>query len=222
MYIIIYRSYYYFRIEDPVKSIGQPLQINSNIIPDVKIECRKQDSCEHTNQIHVCKKCGVSYAKLSELRKHRKSHTIPQTLEQQRTCNYCGKVFCYRYNMLRHRKTHNNSSKSCPYCAETNKNPALLVQHMEREHSDMKNFACPTCGKTFFKKKNLKQHMIVHSGVKKYTCEICGLSFALSGNLKVHKRLHTGERPYTCNHCGRGFVQHSALRSHEATHSDQK
>ena len=168
---------------------------------------------------NVCKECGKSFKKLSGLRSHLKRHERFRNPAKQYTCDQCGKPYRYRYLLLRHKKIH-----SCDYCNEvfTASTSKFMLQHMENHHSDMKKFACPTCGKAFFRKDSLKSHAIMHSNVKPHMCEVCGATFTLSTNLFTHKRIHTGERPYICNHCGLRFTQHSTLRTHEVNHFDKK
>lgn len=183
----------------------------------------KKKLTEHvkTHMEFSCHECSAKFAKSSLLRKHQGYYhqTFPV---ERRTCDICGKILKNRASMLKHMRKHSAPPKSCLYCKEVPATPALLAKHMETMHAQHKNISCAECGKTFFKKSNLRMHMAVHSGVKKFTCEICGMSFTLSGNLASHRRIHTGEKPYTCSHCGRGFIQQASLRSHEAGHTNIK
>ena len=215
-----------FRISETGNGTKDP-QSNNRIISRVKVE--RQDSTNTKNidstqsiSAHDCGECGMSFLKLSFLQRHLKGHGDSKLSEEQYPCDQCGKKFYRRCNLLRHKRRHGKSSKSCPFCDDTYATPILLSHHMEREHSDKKSVVCPTCGKAFFRKANLRSHVTVHSDAKPHMCEVCGVSFKLLTNLITHRRVHTGERPYACNHCGRRFTQHSTLRSHEVNHFDKK
>ncbi|KAJ3143738.1 hypothetical protein HK101_003147 [Irineochytrium annulatum] len=78
---------------------------------------------------------------------------------------------------------------------------------------------CPTCSKSFTRRFNLHQHMIVHiplaERTKPYACpEIgCGRSYGRVSDLNRHKQEHEG-MAFTCDGCGRGFARRDALGKH--------
>lgn len=61
-------------------------------------------------------------------------------------------------------------------------------------------YSCPSCGRSFPRKKSLDTHKLTHSDVKPYACDFpgCQRKFKQSGQLKTHLRLHTGEKPFKC------------------------
>jgi len=55
--------------------------------------------------------------------------------------------------------------------------------------SPRRTFACPTCGKGFSEKFNMKRHMQIHSQARpKYICNECSKSFAWKDNFIRHKK----------------------------------
>lgn len=59
--------------------------------------------------------------------------------------------------------------------------------------SPRRTFACPTCGKGFTEKFNMKRHMQIHSQSRpKYICNECSKSFAWKDNFIRHKKAAHG------------------------------
>ncbi len=50
----------------------------------------------------------------------------------------------------------------------------------------IKNFPCEVCGKRWFTKKMLDDHMTVHTGERKYQCTDCGACLKTGGGLRKH------------------------------------
>lgn len=48
------------------------------------------------------------------------------------------------------------------------------------------------CNKKFFKRNDLKTHLITHLGIHKAICDICGRKFNHISNYIRHSRLHSG------------------------------
>lgn len=59
--------------------------------------------------------------------------------------------------------------------------------------SPRRTFACPTCGKGFTEKFNMKRHMQIHSQTRtKFICNECSKSFAWKDNFIRHKKAAHG------------------------------
>ena len=102
--------------------------------------------------------------------------------------------------------------------------PELRASQCERNvpekiRTNVKHFACSTCGNSFARVGSLNDHERIHSGVKPFTCTICGKSLAQSGSLRSHERIHSGVKPFTCTLCGKSFVRAASLRDHDRIHS---
>lgn len=48
------------------------------------------------------------------------------------------------------------------------------------------------CDKTFYKKSNLRVHMMIHENIKPYKCFYCDQHFAQKSTRDVHSIKHTG------------------------------
>lgn len=57
-----------------------------------------------------------------------------------------------------------------------------------------KNYFSQVCGKAFYEKFQVTQHMHIHSGIKEYHCDFCDKSYAKRDSLRLHKKkVHSDE-----------------------------
>ena len=101
----------------------------------------------------------------------------------------------------------------CKYCNSKLRKNYDLIQHYERNHTDIENrpkFICDECGKELFLKSSLNRHITrVHkqkrngkkivefqqkeTSEKNFICSECGKRFILNGSLQRHSKLHERE-----------------------------
>ncbi|XP_076249664.1 uncharacterized protein LOC143188975 [Calliopsis andreniformis] len=135
--------------------------------------CEKSFSTSYNYKQHIgthfadqqkfhCKECKMSFAWKSTLNKHIASNHRPEG-PQKFACDICQKIY-------------NTSSQ--------------VNEHVKRDHLKQRNHVCSHCGKSFFKKYDLK----------------------------IHNRIHTDERPYVCRACGKRFHHRSHIIRHERIH----
>ena len=64
-------------------------------------------------QTFSCEVCTSSFSHKSDLNKHMKTHTAPESF----SCEVCGKLFNYKNSLRRHEKIHKNERlHSCDIC----------------------------------------------------------------------------------------------------------
>ncbi|XP_068082879.1 zinc finger protein 239-like [Anabrus simplex] len=82
-----------------------------------------------------------------------------------------------------------------------------------------RKFWCDHCGKSCFRKTDLRKHLLVHTEERPHACNQCDKKFKLKSDVLKHLLVHTGERPHSCNHCGKAFSDKSNLRKHLLSHT---
>ena len=82
-------------------------------------------------------------------------------------------------------------------------------------HNESPIFECPTCGKSFHCKDNLRQHEKIHLTVKPFPCNQCPKSYVRNADLQIHqKATHLGVR-FPCKLCNKSYYYIRALHDHQ-------
>ena len=91
-----------------------------------------------------------------------------------------------------------------------------LQVHKKRKHEQLREEVCHICGKAFFDKYNLKEHLnFMHTDKNtEFVCEKCGASYTTIKSLKDHT-LKKHPVYYLCAYCDKKmFLSHKKLRFH--------
>ncbi|XP_050358130.1 zinc finger protein 107-like [Nymphalis io] len=128
----------------------------------------------------------------------------------QRQCPHCSKLFDNIKRYKAHVKSHGSKQKQkyyyCNHCNYKSHCKLSVQGHINKNHLKTRPHICQMCFKSFFHKKNLKEHIENHEQVHNEMCEVCGKRFLHKRNLVEHLKLHSGDRPYECEICSKKFV----------------
>ncbi|CAL4066535.1 unnamed protein product, partial [Meganyctiphanes norvegica] len=174
-----------------------------------------------------CTECGYKCVKKSTLKKHSKKHEMRSieeiVLSKQVMCELCGKMVKSKNSLKVHMQSHSGEKFPCSHCEKVYNSKYSLNDHA-RIHTGEKNKECPDCGKKFFGKKQLGNHIrrVHRTSDKQFLCSECGKSFKSKDLLKEHSNKHSGNRPFICKVCGKAFKFRGNLRTHRMAHDGKK
>jgi uncharacterized Zn-finger protein len=158
---------------------------------------------EHSKDCHsrkagrtfLCKHCGATFHKNSNLVKH---ISLVELKLRPYKCTLCDAKFGQKSN---------------------------LSSHVRVTHQGERRYACsePNCDRRFGQNSGLRAHIrTVHLGARDFVCE-CERRFGSRGDLNRHIRsAHQKLLPFPCTTCGKAFSRKSVLQRHRATvHAEQ-
>ena len=128
----------------------------------------------------------------------------------------------------KHGTTEESFNISCCICQKKFLLRNNLLKHLRNVHNqgDGEKHICPTCGKQFYYKDDLRNHLQIHIGDLKFKCteENCDKAYSTLKALKKHKKL-THEldiESVTCKVCNKQLSTKFKLKAHMLVHSNAK
>lgn len=115
-----------------------------------------------------------------------KHSTQPVEKEQCPICNHWLKKSAIKIHIANHA----DQGANCKICGRYLKSSASMPIHIRAVHSEQSTrHKCETCGKGFFRKKKLLEHIAVHHTREfLYKCRVCGKEFRQEVNWKCHEK----------------------------------
>ncbi|KAJ8924808.1 hypothetical protein NQ315_000962 [Exocentrus adspersus] len=195
-------------------------------------QCQKQFPSQESLSTHLntcqknvkCQRCNRKFFSERILRNHLRFQHGIQVVAQYK-CELCDETFKNPNARSYHKITrHNTKGKkyTCDVCGKAFFFKNSLEQHLDCHSKDVSKAVCSVCGKSFHYRGALFYHMKVHRNERNYTCSFCNSKHLNMAALKRHMRTHTGERPYPCSFCPKSFCSQSEVRAHERRHTGQK
>lgn len=207
--------------EDPVKKPRKGL-IKCSQCPDL---FRFPEKYEIHLKLHngirpfTCDQCQKSYKKLYHLNRHKKTHSVEQTVFRC-SSEGCDKTFSRKESLRSHLNLKHSGQpekrEMCDECGKSFVNISYLKTHkLSHLGSDHYPFECKECSKKFLYKKTVDEHVLrVHTDIRNFVCQICGAKKATKNSLRAHVNTHTRERLYTCKDCPKVFASSANLAIH--------
>ena len=99
-----------------------------------------------------------------------------------------------------------------------------MKDHLNFVHKKTGGHICPTCGKSFATKGEVKTHCkMVHEGIR-HECQICNQTYVSKQALKEHvKKNHEGDKPsFKCSMCEKSFWTKQVLKRHNDNVHEKK
>nr|XP_053622234.1 zinc finger protein 91-like [Plodia interpunctella] len=177
----------------------------------------------------ACEHCGKRFAFRHNLQRHLRLHDDPPPREK---CDVCHKLI--RCDLLKvHARIHTaRETCVCRACDKTFISRASYEHHLKytRAHAqiDILKHKCPTCGKGYRSRRELKDHIdYQHRGLAGYHCVECGKALATRRCVTRHvRRAHRGlkenAKDKVCQRCGKAFRDKKGLREHELIHTGER
>ena len=128
----------------------------------------------------------------------------------------------------KHGSTEDNFNITCCICQKKFLVRNSLEKHLRNVHNQgegTKHF-CPTCGKQFYYKDDLKNHIPVHAGEHNFKCSEmnCDKAYSTLKALRKHNKLthQVDIESVTCKVCNKQLATKYKLKAHMLVHSDAK
>lgn len=101
----------------------------------------------------------------------------------------CDMKFVNDESQIAHYRSHRQGQfVPCGICGKIYQSIDHLITHIRIHERGDKPFECPTCGKRFSRKSNLKRHLYLHQEEKPFHCPYCLKGFSGKFNLKRHTK----------------------------------
>lgn len=184
----------------------------------IKLHIRRSH-VKDENQPYRCKICGSGFVRLTEFRKHTRSHSDFRPYR----CKYCNKAFKQQANLRDHFHVHSDIKQyHCYICRRTFRQRGGLTSHVVG-HDTLKPFRCMFCDRGFTTRGELSRHMKKYDrdgtvSEKSYSCHMCMESFPHFPLLMKHIEQHNPEKPFQCQLCLERFSNFVSLYFHKVKH----
>ena len=173
-----------------------------------------------------CDLCGKGFRDTRTLNDH---IAFQHEGRKPHLCNLCDETYSTKAGLQYHVKVkHHNESGSkvlecdvegCHY--STKQSASLVAKHKARMHNtngDTKRHLCNTCGKTFYDKKELKEHDIAIHKEKHLPCSYCDKLYPSEKHREKHENtVHATQLAHQCDQCPQGYRHPSSLHKHILT-----
>ncbi|CAL8071813.1 unnamed protein product [Orchesella dallaii] len=207
------------------------IRLKCDICSDVDYGTRKDliDHLKlHTDKVHSCKSCSMSYTTLDRLLLHMVKHNPSKRLH----CPECSVMPFNSINKLyKHCADDHRDLKEmfdCPSCDQSFVTFQFLNKHIKKVHRafDTNGETCPRCtdGQLFYTQEMLDKHFKKEhkwKSKRQFQCDQCERTFGMVRELKVHILKHHEGVRFPCPHCPKSYRDRHSLDSHLKIHTGE-
>ncbi|XP_060086420.1 protein sister of odd and bowel-like isoform X11 [Ylistrum balloti] len=160
---------------------------------DETFECSVDMSDRMSNFSFPCEICRLVYSSAEDLRTHRRSHSDDPLVHSCEICHIT--LSSANHLKTHMTLSHAEQFKYlCFDCGRGFTSYSSFNNHQRLFHrADLKCPVCDICWKIFPFESNLRYHYKRHSEVREYACQHCGKSYKHKGKLKMHNCLMSGQ-----------------------------
>ena len=172
---------------------------------------RQHEKDQHTPQKTVCKFCGISLRKGTNMERH------IDCFHAEKSCPRCPEKIMGNKNLKKHLKIH---ERECSFCKKLLCNKKSRIAHEVRAHKEKAHYKCNICGKVFSILSYYRQHQTTVCVTAAKECSLCGKRYLTEKHYQDHLKYYHEKlpKPFQCTTCGKTFPNNSALVSHMRTH----
>ena len=177
------------------------------------IEIINDNEINNKIKTHPCENCKEPQLTELDLKNHMKSCSKIKeeiTIEEDQNKDEKGKK-----NSSKRKKEGTKNLISCNFCDKDIPLP-ILTSHIDKVHSNLENFQCKICSKSFKGIGGMRKHVRhVHLGIKNVKCNHCPKSFASNSVLKLHINSTHLKVKFPCNLCNETYAYYQGLIRHK-------
>ncbi|XP_036226907.2 gastrula zinc finger protein xFG20-1 isoform X2 [Bactrocera oleae] len=197
---------------------------------EIKETFKTEEMTINDGEVFKCHICAKIYLMEKRLTNHIKMHGPDGSLTFKCPC-YCSVYFATKDEATAHARKEHRDLIFCNICEKFMTGHDSLKNHMRKHEQERdsksvanRNFVCDKCGKKFYGRTSLTDHVRSDCGRKPlYQCNVCGKHLTTAGILKTHLLLHKDDTPYQCDKCGKTFKVKAQYKTHIKTrHTDYK
>lgn len=183
----------------------------------------------HSDSIHSCKSCPMSFTTLDKVLTHMVKHSKSRTL----WCPgpECSFVSTSLKDLYKHCQSVHPDLKEkfeCTLCNKLFLSPTSFKAHMSLSHEEnsLGEHRCPKCNnsKVYKTKKFLDNHLRHMHGdeeSKPHKCDQCKKAFVYKSLLQQHIQKKHERIRYPCPHCTKSYTERHELSHHLKTHTGE-
>ena len=170
---------------------GKDWEARRHVTDNNKAIARVNNESTQPGESTLCHQCGKSYSDYEHLKSH-----IRFVHNKKYSCHICFRPFSKPQLLASHISVHTGHRLlKCSTCGKEYASKGTLRKHEYLHTGGEGPLICEFCELRFPSSDSLKYHVKDKHKIKDSKCELCGKTFFSKGSLKEHMMSHIYERP---------------------------